>query len=97
MKSVGIRELKNNLSRVIRRVEGGESIDVTDRERVVARLAPPDAGAEGRRDRYEMLVAAGVIRAPAEGGSPIADWPRRRRLRVARGLAATLIDEDRGA
>jgi prevent-host-death family protein len=44
MISVGIRELKNNLSRYVRQVAAGECIAVTDRGRVVAELLPPGGG-----------------------------------------------------
>ena len=43
MASVGIRELRQRASELLRRVEGGETIEVTDRGRPVAILAPvPD-------------------------------------------------------
>jgi prevent-host-death family protein len=38
--SVSVRELQQNLKRVMARVEGGETIEVTRRRRPVARLAP---------------------------------------------------------
>jgi prevent-host-death family protein len=38
--SVGIRELRQNLSRYIERVKSGESLTVTERGREVARLSP---------------------------------------------------------
>ena len=38
--SVGIRELRQNLSRYIERVKAGESLTVTERGREVARLTP---------------------------------------------------------
>ncbi len=41
--STGIRELKDNLSRYIRRVEAGERIEITAHDRVVAELVPPGA------------------------------------------------------
>jgi prevent-host-death family protein len=37
---VGIRELKDNASAVIRRVAAGETIRITDRGRTVARIVP---------------------------------------------------------
>ena len=43
MGSVGVRELKEQTSRILRRVrEGRETIDVTYRGKVVARLVPVD-------------------------------------------------------
>jgi prevent-host-death family protein len=40
MKQVGVADLKNNLSRHLRLVEGGEVIEVTDHDRPIARLVP---------------------------------------------------------
>ncbi len=40
MTRVGIRELRQNASAVLRRVAAGEAIDVTDRGRPVARIVP---------------------------------------------------------
>ncbi len=40
MRRVGVAELKNNLSRNLRLVEGGEVIEVTDHDRAIARLIP---------------------------------------------------------
>ena len=91
---MGIRELKNNLSRYLKKVEAGERLAVTDRGRVVAELAKPVAAdAPASRSRYAELVAAGLIRPPLQAGDPLANWPT---IRLPRGTAAALIDEDRG-
>jgi prevent-host-death family protein len=92
MASTGIRELRDNLSRYVRRIEAGERITVTAHGRAVAELGPPAAGA-GRRRPYDDLVAAGIVRPPLEPGDPLADWPR---LRLPAGTARGLIDKDRG-
>lgn len=42
MKRVGIAELKDNLSRVLRGVEAGEPVEVMDRARPIARIVPVD-------------------------------------------------------
>ncbi|MDP9222725.1 MAG: type II toxin-antitoxin system prevent-host-death family antitoxin [Actinomycetota bacterium] len=42
MKRVGVAELKNNLSRHLRMVEAGETLEVTDHDRPIARLIPVD-------------------------------------------------------
>ena len=73
---VGIRELKNNLSRYLDRVRAGEEVVVTDRGRPVARLLPVDAS----EDRLADLVEAGVVRAPSS---------RRRRHLPARRIEAS--------
>ncbi|MBI3493122.1 MAG: type II toxin-antitoxin system prevent-host-death family antitoxin [Acidobacteria bacterium] len=94
MTSTGIRELKDNLSKYVRRIEAGERIAVTAHGRVVAELGPPPKGTRaGRRSQYEKLVAAGIVRLPLESGDPLAGWPT---LRLSAGTAAQLIDADRG-
>ncbi len=94
MTSTGIRELKDNLSHYVRRIEAGERIAVTAHGRVVAELVPPaKASRAGRRGRYDELVATGVIRPALEGGDPLEEWPD---IRLPPGTAAALIDSDRG-
>ena len=59
MARVGIRELRQRASELLRRVAAGETIEVTDRGRPVALLSPlPEAGP------LERLRAAGEV-APA--------------------------------
>ena len=43
MSSVGVRELRQNASAVLRRVKAGEIIEVTERGEPVARLVPARA------------------------------------------------------
>jgi prevent-host-death family protein len=60
MASVGVRELRQRASELLRRVAGGETIEVTDRGRPVALLTPvPEAGP------LERLRAAGEVTLPA--------------------------------
>ena len=90
----GIRELKDNLSRYIRRIEAGERISVTAHGRVVAELVPPGGGARtSPGSRWEELIAAGILHPPVEAGDPFEDWPD---IRLPPGTAAELIDSDRG-
>ena len=94
MASAGIREVKDNLSRYIRRTEAGERVSITAHGRVVAELVPPGAGrAASSSPAFERLLAAGAVRPPSEPGNPTENWPT---LRLPRGTAANLIDEDRG-
>ena len=93
--AAGIRELKDNLSEYVRRVEAGERIAVTAHGRVVAMLVPADAAARGRRrSRFDELVAEGVIRLPIEDGDPFEGWESLS-IRLPKGTAAALIDADR--
>lgn len=59
MTQMGIRELRNNLPAVIRRVRAGEGIEVTDHGHPVARLVPIHV-----RSQYEQMVAEGRIVPP---------------------------------
>jgi prevent-host-death family protein len=87
----GIRELKNNLSRYIRRVEAGERVLVTAHGRVVAELVPSVAN-RSPTSRFQRLVASGVITPPLEDGDPLEDCPE---IRLPPGTASALIDGDR--
>lgn len=90
----GIRELKDNLSAYIRRAEAGERVSVTAHGRVVAELVPPGTKAgRAAMSRWDELVAAGVLHPPVETGDPFEHWPD---IRLPRGTAAALIDDDRG-
>ena len=44
MRAVGIKTLKNRLSEYVRFAANGETVLVTDRDRVVAELGPPQPG-----------------------------------------------------
>jgi len=91
--STGIRKLKDNLSRYIRRVEAGERIAITAHGRVVAELVPRGAQAKNTPSRFDELVVSGAIRPPLEIGDPTEGWPD---IRLPAGTAAGLIDADRG-
>ena len=53
MTSIGVRELRQRASELLRRVEQGETIEVTDRGRRVAILSPPPEGSP--LDRMRVL------------------------------------------
>jgi prevent-host-death family protein len=57
MKQVGVRELRQQASRLLRRVAAGESFEVTDRGRPVARLVPVP-----EEKGLDALLAAGRAR-----------------------------------
>ncbi|MGB9368528.1 MAG: prevent-host-death protein [Xanthobacteraceae bacterium] len=44
MRAVGLKILKNKLAEYVRLVASGETVLVTDRDRVVAEIVPPRAG-----------------------------------------------------
>ena len=56
MTSVGIRELRQRASELLRRVEAGESIQISDRGRPIAILAPlPEDPVERLRASGDLL------------------------------------------
>jgi prevent-host-death family protein len=66
MNTVGIAELRQNLSRYLRRVERGERLLVTDRNRPVAELGPPPASGAA----VDRLIAEGLVSRPLRRGLP---------------------------
>ena len=64
MMSVGIRELRQRASELLRHVEQGASIEITDRGRPVAVLSPLPSGSA-----YKRLVVEGeIVRASRDSG-----------------------------
>jgi prevent-host-death family protein len=61
MAQVGVRELRQRASELLRRVEKGETIEITDRGRPVALLSPLPEGSP-----LERLRAGGEV-TPATG------------------------------
>lgn len=64
--TVGIAELRQNLSRYLRRVEAGERLLVTDRNRPVAELGPPPSTGAA----LDRLIAEGLVSRPTRRGLP---------------------------
>jgi prevent-host-death family protein len=89
METIGVRELKNNLSRVLKRIQAGARIAVTDRGKPIAILHPVEASPD--LDAVYRMVAEG--RASWSGGKPT--FPRKR-VKVKAGVdVAAMIREDR--
>ncbi|HSO30695.1 MAG TPA: type II toxin-antitoxin system prevent-host-death family antitoxin [Candidatus Sulfomarinibacteraceae bacterium] len=65
-RTVGVAELRQNLSLYLRRVEGGERLLVTDRNRPVAELGPPPSTGQG----LDRLIAEGRVTRPTRRGLP---------------------------
>lgn len=85
--SVGIAELRQNLSVYLRRVRNGERLVVTDRNRPVAELGPaPSTGPD-----LDRLVAEGRVSRPLRSGLPEA-----LELSGDRDALSRALDEVRG-
>ena len=81
---VGVRELRNNLSRYLDRVREGEEVVVTDRGRAIARVLPMT----GERV-LDRLIAEGKVRPALR--------PKRSAVRPikAKGTVSDLVIEQR--
>jgi len=85
--SVGVRELRQNLSRYLDRVKAGEDLVVTEHGREVARLLPMAAGG------YADLVTTFNTSAPLEPLESIA--ARLSPRGAAAGTTDAFLDESR--
>ncbi len=66
MNTVGVAELRRNLSRYLRRVERGERLVITDRNRPVAEVGPPPSTGSA----VDRLIAEGRVARPVRRGLP---------------------------
>lgn len=86
--SVGIRELKNNLSKYLRLVKSGETILITERGKSIGRIIPEKPSLE---ERMQGLVAAGIVRWNGKKfspGKPVA-------INRGPGLVSDIVSENR--
>lgn len=64
--TVGVAELRQNLTRYLRRVARGERLVVTDRNRPVAELGPPPSTGAA----LDRLILEGRVSRPTRRGLP---------------------------
>ena len=86
MRRIGIRELRQNASEYVRAAEAGETIEVTDRGRPVARLAPLPK----HESVLDRLIAEGKA-TPAQGD--LRDLPPPLPRRPVEPLLSDVLDE----
>jgi len=90
--SIGIRQLKAELSQQLRRVAAGETISVTDRGRVIATITPAPRTSDPPAIQWAReIVAAG--RASWSGGKPRGSNPPVKQR--GRALVSEAVIEDR--
>jgi prevent-host-death family protein len=87
---VGVRELRQNLSVYLRRVKGGETLQVTERGVPVAELRPRPARSVSRIDQ---MLADGRIR-PATGRPRDIPFPQEVPGRSLGEILREMRDED---
>ena len=89
MRTVGVRKLKENLSKYLNEVKAGERIVVTDRRKEVALIVPIGIGKE--EEEVLELIRKGV--ADWSGGTPAGIRPR---IRVrGKKVSETVLDSRR--
>lgn len=86
MKEITHRELRNESAEVLRRVDAGETILVTNRGRPAAVIGPPP------HDVLSLLAAQGQVREALESPATIRSIKRR----ASRRPAAEIVADIRG-
>jgi len=90
--AIGIRQLKAELSKQLRRVEAGETIEVTDRGRVIATIAPALKREDAPGVQWaRAMVAAGKA---SWSGSKLTP-PKRAARRRGTATVSDAVIEDR--
>jgi len=94
LKTVGIKELKNNLSAYLREVRNGATVLVSDRNTIVAELHEPyrrTALGEAVNPLLMEWAEAGLVSLPTLGTAPLRPSPVKSRAETS----AELIRSDR--
>jgi len=86
-KMVGIRELKNNASRIVEQVEAGETITITRRGKPVATMVSGDVP-----PALAAMIADGTVRPPESRSRHL---PKPIKLRGPGPTAAEYVSEGR--
>ena len=95
MQKANIADLKNNLSRYLRKVRSGETVLIMERNRPIARI---EKVAESEsQDRWARLEAAGIVTAPVhpERREEILKRLRRNRPKSKESVLEALLEERR--
>jgi prevent-host-death family protein len=69
MEDVGVRELRDHLSRWLDEVKAGRDITITERGKPVARIIPIAGD-----DRLAQLIAEGIVTPPKGKKADLAAW-----------------------
>lgn len=96
MRTIGVRELKARLSQILREVQRGEVLLVTDRGRVVAELRQPGATTFSTTSTEEQalgrMASGGSLRLAERRVEHYPPSP----IRSAAGTANDLLSQERG-
>ena len=99
MKSVGIKVLKDNLSKYLRMVRDGEIVLVTDRDEVIAEIQSPLRRVSASVTRWDLFLRQeerrGSVRRPKAGPVPSIDDLRKLPRPVEKVDLQRLLDQIR--
>lgn len=87
--TVGVRELKTQLSKYLRHVKAGRIVVITERGKAVGRIVPEKASLE---ERLEALQRAGIIRWSGKKLKPMKPVAR---LKEGHSIAQLIIEDRR--
>jgi prevent-host-death family protein len=93
---VGLRELKNNLSRYVRKVRAGEVVAIADRGQVIAELTPPRPKSDPKAALDDMARRGQLTLAQPLTKKERTSLYRLRDPALAGLTAQHLLDESRG-
>ena len=73
MERIGVRELRQHASRYLAKVKAGETVEVTERGRLIALLVPPNPHTTAREQLIaegRLIPGSGPFRFPARVAAP---------------------------
>lgn len=91
-KTIGVRDAKARLSELLRDAQLGREWIITERGRPIARIVPVESGSETLERRLRRLEQNGILERVLPNPVPVPPP-----LRLEKGLARRLLDEDRGS
>jgi prevent-host-death family protein len=89
--NVGLREAKANLSKLLRMVEKGKEVILTDRGRPIGKLVPIAKGVLPLASRIKEMEETGILEVVTGKGPRRLPPP----ISVEKGMARKFLDEDR--
>lgn len=87
MDRIGVRELRQHASRYLARVAHGETLEVTDRGRLVARLVPVATSP------WADMIASGLVTLASDETDVVSEAPADYDLDASTELARMRVDE----
>jgi prevent-host-death family protein len=96
MQKANIADLKNNLSRYLRKVRSGETVLIMDRNRPIARIERV-TDHEAADERRARLIAAGVLIPPKNpiGKKKLMEILSKKPVKAKKSVLEALIEERR--